>query len=365
VEASAEVSTQNMGFLQWAGSVSARYELARTAPNAYAAVNHFLKVLVKDRTGAAARFARDGAENVLPLAFRMAEPTIYGRRLATFQFAYTYTLNEKKDAVAASGLWRPVPGSNWLEWATSLADTALSPFGQARMGFLPGDDRIVDLCRPAAPGVPAGLPPLPRPILADLVAGAFPPPNAKNSWLHWESELYLETDHGTAPLRTLPGRALDGAKDQFGAVPDLAAPGGATIDALNPAFGAAAPLFPNPDPGGRNRNRLDPQGLVPPAGRLSAERRARPMAFVYLRGRAARAGFQIPAPRLTTVGGVSAVPANRADRNEGFWQKQGFNAATCVVWHARWNLRYALPDLPAGAMPTPPNPLLDPQPQTA
>ena len=222
------------------------------------------------------------------------------------------------------------------------------------MGFLPNDDKIIDLCRPGIPGVPYSVPPPARAIVAELVAGLFPPPSAQNSWLHWESELYIETDSGAAPLRTLPAKPLMGAVDLFGAVPDMIAPG-APINALDPSLGTGAVgVFNPPGPGGV----LDPR--QPPAGLLSAERRVRPLVILYLRGRAARAGFPVPAPRLTRIGKVEPIPANRLDRGEGFWQKQGFNAATTVVYHARWNLRYALPELPAGPIPVPPNPLLDP-----
>lgn len=93
------------------------------------------------------------------------------------------------------------------------------------------------------------------------------------------------------------------------------------------------------------------------SGKTSAgQRRVAAAVFIYLRGSAKRAGTAIPPPRLITVNGVEAIPANRLDRNEGFEHGAQFNAGQTPIFYANWNLRYMLPTLPPGQLPLPPNP---------
>lgn len=74
---------------------------------------------------------------------------------------------------------------------------------------------------------------------------------------------------------------------------------------------------PPPNPGPKTPNtQSDSKG-----GTLDGSRRARPAAWVYLRGRAARAGFEIPAPRLVNIGKVEVIPSNRADKANADMQR--------------------------------------------
>lgn len=353
--ASAGVESGEKGLTTWTGFISAEYELTKHAPDRWTPYKHFIGVLVRDRINAAAQELGKASQSIVPLSFRLTEPEIMGRRKAAFSLAYAFT-TEVKNILAASALWRPLPGSNWQRWAYSMQQSAFHPRGHAGLVLRPEADAIVDLCGPGpTPGVFTGTAGVPNPPAGGPVA---PPPgretvldnkpDADESWILYESEIFVEVDSGTVAVQTLPTRRLTSGDDILGGVADLA---GAALDAFAGVRGGM-PRFPGAGGGGASR----PSG----GGQMVNQRRARPQVFCYLRGKAARYGHPIPVPRLIRIGDLEAVPANRLDRGEGYAQGIKYAAGSHPIYTLTFNLRYSLPDAPDSRvpLPVPPNPML-------
>jgi len=174
---------------------------------------------------------------------------------------------------------------------------------------------------------------------------AFPKPNGATSWLHYENNIYLESDDGTIPLTTLPTSSVTSDSDLYGSVPSFA---GGVDDAFDTS--PNMPSAPGADPTQQYQNLLDNT----PAGTL---RRTSPTCFLTMKGCALRVGYAIDPPRLLLVNGVKCIPANRVDRGEGFARGVSANCLYPIYW-CSWKLRYYLPSIPQGPLPSPPNPLL-------
>ena len=348
------------GLQRWTATLNAEYLLEDGEPFA-TAVRAFFG-LVKDRTEALKKgLEQDPAwrgkldkpgQAIVPLHAAVREPEVYGANRVGFVLAYAFP-GSLGTMLAAGGLWRPAPDANgaWARWEASLRAGYLHPRGKAGLAFGPEDDRLVDLCEPdpdPGPGFAAelvgGVLPVPAEkaeVFTEMVAKAFPAPAKDASYLLYECQIELENDAGVVLARPLPGAALAAESDLFGPRPDgLGGPA------------PAAPAGPAVGPNGLAGGPLE--ATFPPAA--VAQRRVRPLVYLYLVGRAARAGYPVDVPRLTDVDGVPATPANRLDRGEGFTQAAGFLAGQVVIHAARWRLRYALPQTPK-SIPTPANPL--------
>lgn len=361
--ASHSVSSSAVGLRKWQGVVSAEYELTKRGDASVAAAA-FIALCRSRIEHLAVGLRKSGSgtpKSIIPITANFSEPEIYGRRRAAFSLGYSWT-GSVLTVIGNSGLWRPVPGSDWRRWQAAMDLGPSHPRGTARLTFDVGDDKLVDLCGgPPNVGIGgrANVPPLDRPFrqndylaarqavdgggFAELIRGTFPYPKAADSWVYYESELFVEVDNGVVSLRTLPQAILDATDDLLGSVNDLA---GQAWDAIS----GVLPTAPNLGGG----NLLDNQI----AGETRVQRRVRGMPVVYLIGRAARAGYPVPIPRLINVGGVQPIPANRLDRGEGYAQGVKFAAGDTPIYTARWRLRHVLPQLPTGGLPIPPNPIL-------
>jgi hypothetical protein len=238
-----------------------------------------------------------------------------------------------------------VPDSDWRRWAASV-QAATGPRGVDGIQFKLGDDRIVDLCdvRGAIPK------PTPRDTEMRGNVPAFPDfdcPPPDRSWLDYRAWVEVEADQGTAELRAIPNNLLKPAPPQAAGSAELSTAGPRFEDFLVGGTGA---------PGGRLINDQIPQTQDPPP--VSVEQRAAPLVVIYLNGWALRACHPIPVPQLTSVNGVKPRAANRLDRGEKFYGPVVVANYGVPVLYARWRLRYVLPEVPAGGVPVPPNPLL-------
>lgn len=355
-----DLSASQAGLRHWTGQINAEYTL-RKGLTGLEAARLFLRVVrlrlagIRDRVKKLPAKDEQGAEPI-PIAFRMSNPDRHGPPRAAFSLSYTLAGVSLKSMIQAGGLWAPVPESSWTwdAWVESHRLFGLAPYGYVNLRFQPGDDRIVSLCGPQQNVLftePAPLPPpVPPPpqlttsqmanmhayLTAELQA-TFPTPSPAKSWLKYTNEIWVETDNGVVPVRALPEKPLTKSTDLLGGTKDAL---GQAIDALKlvtmPADVASG-------------------FSVPTAGTLQTLRRVEPTVFVYLRGSAVRVGHPVEPPRLLTVGGVEAVPANRLDRGEGFGKRVS-TGTTAPVHMARWNLRYWLPAMPA-VIPTPPVPI--------
>ena len=349
----------------WQATINAEYELIKAAPvNQLETAKHFIGTIVKDRVSAIASSLGKNSNTIVPMSLRMRDPEIYGRRKSTFSFTFSYT-QTLANILSTTGLWRPVPGSNWGRWAQSMQVGPANPRGFSGLELSPGDDSILDGCGGKIPPVftnvtqlvanpptgPTGIGgfdntqgPIPREL-----RNFFPEPTPEASWLLYDCWVWIEVDSGTIPVRQLPKkpaknimqRLLQNPFDALDVLPTA-------WDLFNGAMPRVPPVVGNPFGGAGGK--LD-----------NPQQRVKPLMFVYLYGRAARYGFPIPVPSLTKFGGAVPVMACRLDRGEGYGHGITYSAGAAPIYGATWNLRYQIPDPPKGFYPPDiPNPILNP-----
>ena len=250
---------------------------------------------------------------------------------------------ELKEMLNHSGLWRPVPGSDFGRWSASLAKH-LSARGLSSLTFDLASDKIVDLCGPIAPPK--------RPSMGSQygygtngVVGAAPaggaggdlydPPDPGGSWLHYACAISVVRDDGVVVVSTLPDAPL---------VPHLGqgSSAGGRFDAIN----GVLPVGANPP------SQLSTRTAVA-AGDTVTQQRVRPTTYIYLTGEAARVLYPIPCPEVVEINGRRAVACNRDGTGVGFSTAVVGNALY-PVYAARWRLRYVLVgDGDGGPLPIP------------
>lgn len=365
--ASHSLSSTPGNWQMWSGTLEASYEIARNgvatvavARDAFFAlakdrINHTIDTIsraepVELRTGGA-----DGRRNrptVIPVSFTMTEPEIYGRTKARFSLSYRVVGANLKTMLQASGMWRPVPGTNWFTWAESMGPV-IGPRGHAGLIFSPNDDRIVDLLQPVPPNLGllgslnsrgAGATAIP--------AGVFPDPTPEQSWISYTCAVFVETANGVVRVTGLPTKPREAAGDVYGPASQAAAGIATGIVAGIWDAGAATSPFFFPPP--RQAAQQNDGGTDK---KQSPQRRARQTSVLWMIGHALRVKYAIPAPTADKWGDATLTPANRQDRGEGFWSAVVGN----VIWPvtaAKWRLRYEMDTVPAAGAPVLPNPLL-------
>lgn len=290
-------------------TIRASYELPKTRARGEA-FNHFLN-LVKYRTAILVKKAQQKALMLLPVRFHAGEPELYGRKTAEFALTYTVQYKEKGDGVGFlptsflqdSGMWQPLPDSNYAAWAASMAKYKVSvPRGTANLVWNPAEDAIVDLCAGATvqPVELSGKPPsMVSRILAAL--GGTKAPSPDNSWLKYESRIKVQQHDNTVVLRPLP---VD---------PVLYTPRNVPLEGYQPPYTDS------------------PANIV--------QIRGGPVTTITLEGKAARGYYPIEPPQLLSLGGMPVYPCN-GPRN-GFSTETTASAGIPIVG-AAWSLRYVV-----------------------
>lgn len=309
VDATAEhsIETDSFAMLTWTGSITANYELVKGLTREVA-VSYFTE-LAADRLKTAQKNAQ--ALAVIPTRLSIREANLYGVPSIHFALNYKYTTTIK-NLLESHGLFRPVPGSDWQKWATSLQNTAWAPRGLAGLKFDNSHDAIVDLGSPKEQ--------LPLPARTRIGTGQFginltnlfEKPSADKSWVMYENSIQITHLDEVSVLKKLPATALKIA--------------GASVLALTgPINGYITPY-------------------VGPAAEVVVQKRAEPTYVAILTGKALRAGYPVPTPLLTQVGGVAATPANL--EGFGFASKVAGNWSGVPLVGAHWRLRYVLAGRP-------------------
>jgi hypothetical protein len=194
VQASQTVSTPfAVAGKQWTTTISASYEMAREQSNG-AAFALFLD-LVNDR------LKSDPALQVIPLALTLSEPEIHGRKGAAFSMTFTL-ISSLADIVRNSGLWRPVPNTDWAKWAATIPSN--KPRGNAGLRVGNDVDAIIDLCQPAGDYALRAARPIDRVLRTEgrTLRAELPPREA--SYLRYESSIRTENLDEHYELKTLP-----------------------------------------------------------------------------------------------------------------------------------------------------------------
>lgn len=343
IEVSASHSVQSDGMpalsTRWTNTVSASYEMAKDArkETAYA---YFLQLLTSRILA-----AKENGTVGLVTSISLAESEIYGRKTANFTANYWFTVDKKK-ILKASGLWQPVPNSDYHAWKQSLALIfSKQGRGYAQLQFANDDDLIVDLCAQGGEALAAaGTGPADNvaAVSAEEFQNVYPDPDA--GYVYYTIAARIDLDDQVVEMKPLPLGPIQSAE-------------GTAITLTDPAAGQSAGS-PVQDPSFGNilHGKTDDFTLPYPAGmQLSMpQQRAAPSVSITLLGRALRAGWPINAPSLALVGGVKPIPANIEGRNY-FWKDIIRNWFGVPVMAAQWSLRWVLPTMPNGPVKTPPN----------
>jgi hypothetical protein len=321
--ASHSLESTNLSLISWGGTLTATYEMVKGV-NPKLALKYFGN-LFKDRVLDAK--ANSKALSVIPRKFAMSEPEIYGRNKATFSLSYIYTLG-LADIVSAAGLWRPATDSDYKKWAASMKLAGVGePRGLARLTFVSADDSIWDLGvdegkKPVTPGNERLL----NPALDQAIKDLFPlPPPPEKSWIQYRNQIHVVPNDEVAVQTALPST--------------LKTIGNFLLNPL--AAGAAAG-----------------QAVANRGGKTVVQKRAQTGFYILMKGTAIRAGYPIPEPRLLTVAGIPAIPANNKEWGDGFLAATVGNWGVPLV-KASWQMRYVLTDVPQKPIAQPPNPMLE------
>lgn len=222
VDADHNFSSQHGSLAKWVGTISATYEIGLNTPYSPSHAARFFLTMAADRIR---RAMSQPGTTVVPVHFSFSEPSIYGKQKAKFSLAYAVTTRLTSTIIATSGLWQPVPNSNWNSWVTSIGPN-IGSRGNAQLIFNVNDDRILDLCSPNSQvqtlgsgsgsfvpiqtvSIPPGSIPPASDQITQLVGGVFPAPIQSQSWLQYDNSVRAETDSGTAILKRLPTQERD------------------------------------------------------------------------------------------------------------------------------------------------------------
>jgi NAD-dependent dihydropyrimidine dehydrogenase PreA subunit len=379
VSASHILNMDSIYSVQWRGTLTATYEVARDAPRG-AAEGMFARLInerVRSRDGVPYLKPRTNFPTKTQIIFRgyeASEPEIYGKQTAAFRLEYSFQVS-LESLVAATGLWTPIKqaGGDWARWSASMQPRAWHVRGNARMAFDAEDDAIIDICEDVQPdrNMRAATPPRPD-VRTPVGRLENPTPSPSVSWLFWISLLRIEVTDETIELKPLP--PLEPLPDRIG-MPR----GGPYRLRTNPGGG---PYSLRTDPGsepisgrksGVRADQVPPTAGTPksvgvspgqasgpssPPGAPIIQQRASSTTHAILSGYAIRAGHPVIPPSLREVGGVKAVPCNRADKGDGV------DSGIVGVWfglpihYCRWQIRYILAGRPTGDIPTMDNPFM-------
>lgn len=379
-DASHEVSSSSQGLAMWQATISADFELAKASPiDQFDLCSYFIGTLCQDRIKATAAKIGRNSNAIVPLSLKMREDEIFGRLRASFAFSYSFT-QPLKEIFDATGLWRPVPGSNWTTWAASMTGGPANPRGYAQMRLLPIDDSIVEGCGGRMPGIftssAANLrtnPPPNGPIIPGIPQNhdrelratltPFPEPLPENSYLSYESWIWLEVDSAVVPVRPLPTAVPQRINAELTGTPfGVATSNQGANNFMDAIYAGLATALPSKVPDSfLSRAVAAVPGAVDVLRAFAPQQRAAPLTYVFLRGHAVRYGFPVPIPGLTDYCGQQPVLACRLDMGEGYGHGIMRAANEKPIYMAKWNLRYLLPGGGKAFFfpPAIPNPMLD------
>lgn len=334
VEASHSVESSFKDMGRVFSTIHATYEITSDRKRAEASA-HF-DALVKDRTKVAAEKKR----TIIPIKYHMSEPEIYGRKCAEFSVTFYVVMPDEdikakvngkdveiwppKNIVAYSGLWRPVPGSDWKKWSKSMTNSnVMLPRGTAGMAFDSHEDAIVDICvdteKKLKPG-PAPKPPKLRVSASgEERSGGVIQPDA-SSFLDYQLYLEVQAIDNTVILEPLPTQAVNYSP---------------VAKSLTGTTGYKQPYISAPAAIGQYRGA--------------------PKYILTLWGRCLRAAYDVTPPVLVSVAGQKPLPQNDATCYFRTWIAANYGVP---IVGAEWRFRYLLLTPPTEPFTAPANPVL-------
>lgn len=234
-----------------------------------------------------------------------------------------------RSILAGSGLWRPIPGTNFTLWSNSVDATVLHERGAARQQFLNAMDRISDLCEPpSAPGLhraagPAAPPSIQAAPPSELTAPVAP----DNSWESYECYLVMDEDDRIA--RHKPLGWINSSSSPSASL------GQSMVTAPNKL------LISAPDTGSKLIRDIIQEPVT------SSFR-------MWLIGQATRLAYDIPTPRLVGMENAAVTQA----RQRIVTGVRGAVGDLPINWKA-WVIEYVVAGIPPAKLPYPANLALD------
>lgn len=338
---------------QWTATLACTYTIANGA-TVQGALEAFFATLADRWDGWLTATGYRTTLNLIPWQFNFDDGSLYDEQQVGITFSFRINGASWKQVLQHGRLWRPLPKAHndWGKWSASVKNH-LSPRGVSNVVFSPGEDEIVDLCKPVPLDTdlrsnprPIGtdLRSTPTPFVASLRGGMFSAPTAAGSWQDYKCSVYVEEDSAVLVGKSLPTGPIE---TELRGGPKGA---GAMANSFRLETGAA--------PAARTAGEL-----AATYGNTFVQRRTAPTVYVTLSGHGVRVGFPVPCPTLDSFDGRSVALCNRTDRGEGFEQQvTGWTANGYPIHAAKWRLRYVVTGDAKGngKLPAAPNPLVKP-----
>jgi hypothetical protein len=286
-------------------------------------------------------------EGIIPVAFAVAEPNVYGVRQIRISMTVSIAGLGLSEILEKGGLWKPW-GARYNLWQAQTPNIH-DPRGESKLKFFAGDDSITDLCGDSPPKPPpskrtpepgtggsGGTGRLQTPF-QNIIEDLFPGPTPSSSWIDYVCTATTHVETGRVEGSTLPTDPItagqrSGRWDVLRGGPPAALPAGSAFPPL------AKELGPSSTDGGP-----------------FVQQRTKPAMYVTIRGHAVRVGHPIPVPELVEVNGQKVTLVGAPMFATGV-----VGNAIVPVYGARWEMTYlaTAPRSASAPVPTPANPYL-------
>lgn len=340
----------------WTVTFSGTVTMGRHMPKA-AALGVFLGIVD-------AKIRRDTKKHALWTHLSI-DDDMYGRS-TTFTLQVQHVPRaDLEDVLSRYGMWQPVAGDTWKDWRAGLIGKG-RPWhvrGVGGHGFDKSEDSIIDLCgqarhpaakQPAPPAHPKGQG---RPTGPKRQG----PPPPEDAWIDWRCWLEWDEDANVVAHKPLPARPIGPMPGGGPPVPGLPA----VPPAGESAYSFALSPFPqnkgamrSPIPAGGAANAARAKGGSPAAEGKSPhiapdiiQKVAGASRLCYLCGYGTRVGWQVPVPKLVSVGGVKVVEKFRSETGPIVMRHSDLGP----IFSAAWIITYIVPAPPEGFLPVMPS----------
>jgi hypothetical protein len=333
-EGSATVRSQNAAGAQWLMTLSASYTVHRKAGKNRAFQNFM--ALFRDRTDP----IRQAGKLIQLVDFTISEG-LYDRGGDHVSFDASYTfLASLRTILQESGMWRPVPNTNWRQWKTSIQFLDDNR-GIQNVSFPSNADVIVDLCggtpTPINIGVGRRPPATEQQGLSEMGSGG---------WIHYENHIEVLGETGlvahqplpkdqSAPKR--PGDIVKTFKTQSQI--NLTASQLGNISAVAFTSGKA-PDWSGVDRVGSGGKMINNGPAVARSGKLEnnmiMQKRTDPSFHLRMVGYGVAAGFRVPCPEITSYENKQVV----IDGDQYFTEYSPRQLCGVPVFVSIWDIPY-------------------------
>jgi hypothetical protein len=257
-----------------------------------------------------------------------------------------------------SGLFRPVPNTEWSKWATTV-NMAQKPRGIDGLEYANSMDAIIDLCtpKPAKPPLVGGARGTSFSASRPSISFGTNIPDPSFSWLQWQNQILVDVDPGIVRHKPLPRKLLSKPKKvpiPSSDITESSSPG--TTGKPAPILAALQKLAGGAF--GNAQGKQLAQSTEPVTVKAKVQTKdivqqvATPTYTIRMIGWAMRVGYRIPIPSLVTFGGAPVIPSAQTIGQEVI---DTFNGVP--IYGAEWVLDYWAPSSLQSALEYPTNPM--------